>query len=66
MIIGRIAFGLIILVGSLLWISGLATHGDGIFDGRDIPEWLFILGVIFFPLYVTITLCLILMHFGLL
>lgn len=66
MIIGRIAFGLIIFVGSMLWIISLISYGDGIWNGKDIPDWLMGIGGLFFPAYVTITLCLILMHFGLL
>lgn len=66
MIIGRIAFGLIIFVGSMLWMIGLISYGDGIWNGKDIPDWLMAIGGVFFPAYVTITLCLILMHFGLL
>lgn len=66
MIIGRIAFGLIIFVGSMLWMISLIGYGEGMWNGKDIPDWLMGIGGVFFPTYVAITLCLILMHFGLL
>lgn len=66
MILGRIAFGIIMLVSFCLLMFGIMSYGEGCYNGHDIPDWLYIIGCAFFPIYVTVSACLILMHFGLL
>lgn len=66
MIIGRIAFGIIVFAFSFLLMGGIVTYGENVWNGHDIPDWLLIVGCVFFVMYTTVSSCLILIHFGLL